>query len=1088
MVKLLQTFSLILALALGLRAQQQFIENKGQWSEDFDYKYLFPNGSVFLNENSLTVHLMENTATSSAKHGLRLAEEGEEDNLPDSIRHHAYRVHFVGANPNCDFSPSDKLKTYHNYLLGNDPNRWKKRVGLYKAVTYHNIYPNIDLRYYFSKEGNLKYDFVVHPGGDPTVIKLRYEGADDLELVYGNLMVRNSIEDVLESAPYTYQNLEKGKQKVKCSYSLEGDEVSFKVKRYDKKEDLVIDPKLVFSSFTGSSSDNFGFTATPGYDGSLYAGGIVYLAHGSYPVTLGAYQIVNRGGHVDMGISKFNSDGTSLKYSTYVGGGGDDLPYSLYEREDGSLVIMGATGSTNYPASANCYQSNLNAGVAGRSIFADPNKLTFPDGVDIVVTIIDSSGGSMEASTYFGGSWVDGFNIDLNFNYGDLFRGEVIADSSGNIYVASSTFSNDLPSTSNAFRTQWGARQDGFACSFNKDLSNLRWSTFIGGAEGDNALSLKLGPSNNIYVTGATNSQNMALNSDAYQPSGIDGTDGYILNLSCTDGHLINGTYTGSGGRDANFFVDVDHMGDVYVMGQTYGNYPIDTFDTYNNLGSSQFIHKLSGDLKKSKKAMVFGDSTHNQCNISPTAFMVDECRNVYVSGWGGAINGSYQQDTYDMPITNNAIQAQTDGSDFYFFVLDATWKKLNYASYFGGANDDHVDGGTSRFAKDGTIYQAVCGGCGGNNAFPTTANAFSRYNGSSNCNLAALKVDFEALEVVAEVRADQDSSCIPYTANLTNLSYNADSYIWLKPGGAVVNHDLKSIVVDSKGPHSYQLVAIDTTCGFLDTVNLTLHGFEDTVFADFEVQYDSCSNNFKVHTINNSLDADYYLWDFGDGKTSNLKEPVHGYRAEGIYTISLTTKNSYCQLEDSISKVVKFKKRVSSPDFNIRYRPCKDGGSLDFKALGTDFQNYEWDFGDGNTEEGRNVTHTFGESGTYYVKLSLKDTLCQRFYEKDTILEVYTAGYEPVFPNVFTPNGDGRNEYFGLSAKIPKDFFSAFNMKVYNRWGTLLYQTSATDEPWDGTFENNQLAEGVYFYVINLTDGCDNQKEYTGFVHLLNK
>ncbi len=101
-------------------------------------------------------------------------------------------------------------------------------------------------------------------------------------------------------------------------------------------------------------------------------------------------------------------------------------------------------------------------------------------------------------------------------------------------------------------------------------------------------------------------------------------------------------------------------------------------------------------------------------------------------------------------------------------------------------------------------------------------------------------------------------------------------------------------------------------------------------------------------------------------------------------------------------------------------------------------------------------------------------------------VIDVYSAGYEPIFPNVFTPNGDGLNETFGLPPKIPKDYFSEFSMRLYNRWGTLLYETNETDKPWNGTFEGNGMAEGVYFYIVNLTDGCNNHKEYNGFVHLM--
>lgn len=1084
MTRFFNIILLVLGIASSLLGQHNsFIENKGQWAENFDYKYLFGNGSVFIDESGMTVHLVHPDDIGST-HPNKSASQL----LLDYSRHHAYKVHFVGANLACKKTGAKPLDTHHNYILGNDPARWQKNVPLYQEVIYHNIYPNIDLKYYFSAEGNLKYDFIVHPKGDPGVIKLKYEGADDLDLVYGNLMVRTSIEDVLESAPYSYQLVEEEKKKVNCEYQLDGNLLSYKVSRYKKSETLIIDPMLVFSSYTGAKADNFGFTATPSADGSLYAAGIVFLTTGTYPTTMGAFQQTRGGGGIDIAITKFSSDGSNLVYSTYLGGAGNELPFSLYERRDGSLVILGVTGSNNFPVSFNAYQRTLKSGVQAPDFFNMIN--TFPNGTDVVVTILDSAGSGIEGSTYFGGHWVDGLNLDFNHNYGDKFRGEVIADSLGNIYLVSSTFSQNMPTTIGAYMPTYKGKQDGFVASLSADLSSLRWGSFIGGSASDNALGIKLGATNNVYVAGAAKSDSIPFNTDALNPYGLGGSDGYIVNLDRNNGSFFSGTYNGTDKRDANFFVEVDDNGQVYVMGQTRGLYPIDSLDVYNNYGSAQFIHKLSSNLKVSIKATVFGDSSHARNNISPTAFMVDECKNVYVSGWGGGPNRdtAFKQGyTQYLPITTNALQTTTDGADFYFFVLDATWRKVNYATYFGGSNGDHVDGGTSRFAKDGTIYQAVCA-CGGplNSDLPVTSTAYSRQNGSGNCNLAAVKIDFEGGEVVARAKADVDSSCVPYVANISNLSHNADTYYWVDPDGTVINSEISKITVTEPGPHSYMLVVMDTTCNYIDSTELVLFGFKDTVHASFQLDYDSCSNDFLVKTINTSLTADNYFWDFGDGFTSTLKDPVHRYMQSGSFVIKLFTKNSYCILSDSTEMVVKFKTRINTADFRYNYEPCKDGSSSSFTAIGTGFQEYNWDFGNGESANGPTVEYDFKESGRYTIRLSLRDTICQRYLEKDTVLEIFADGYSPDIPNVFTPNGDGLNDEFGLPDYIPHGYYKSFAMKIYNRWGSLLYETTDINALWDGTMDGNAMAEGVYFYTLYITDGCGMENEYNGFVHLM--
>ena len=145
----------------------------------------------------------------------------------------------------------------------------------------------------------------------------------------------------------------------------------------------------------------------------------------------------------------------------------------------------------------------------------------------------------------------------------------------------------------------------------------------------------------------------------------------------------------------------------------------------------------------------VFGTGS-GQVDIALSAFLVDNCDNIYVSGWGGSTNGSQSatsSTTTGLPVTSDCHQCQTDGSDFYLIVLEENMQSLLYASFFGGnQSNEHVDGGTSRFDKDGIVYQSVCAGCGGNSDFPTTPGAWSNTNNAHNCNIAAFKFDISEL------------------------------------------------------------------------------------------------------------------------------------------------------------------------------------------------------------------------------------------------------------------------------------------------------------------------------------------------------
>lgn len=1071
---------LLCAYTATMAQSTHYIKNEGQWPEGFDYKYQLGGSAVFLEQGGVVYHFVDEQDLVRKYEGMHESRDVQ-DNIID---HHAYRVKFKGANLGVEHKASDKLNTYNNYILGNDPSLWRGHVGLYQKVTYEEIYRKTDIQYYFSDEGNMKYDFILHPRANPKEIVLEYTGVDTMFLSYGNLVLRTSIGDVLESAPYAYQIIDGMKKEVKCIYKLRGNELHFDLDKYDRSKELIIDPVLVFSTFTGASANNFGYTATYGSDGSLYAGGVVFNDGGQYPTTTGAFKTFFQGGDIDVSISKFSPNGNILEYSTYLGGNSSEMPHSLVENPDGELVIFGNTGSNNFPVTSTAAYKSFKGGTF-KAFFR--GIVEYYNGVDIFVSTLSSDGSSMVASTYIGGNENDAINEGLDFNYGDRFRGEVTVDSTGNVYVASCTRSNDFPVAGNYVNSNQKGQQEGILFSFHPDLSSLRWGTYISGSHNDALFSVKFQLPDRIYFSGGTASGDMPMpDSLTYLNSNQGGVDGYVGVLDGDLGKLEHSSYLGTINRDVAFFVDFDIQGHIYLFGQTNGPYPVIGDGVYENPNSSQFLHKLDETLHTTLKSTVFGSGT-SLSNISPTALMVDDCRNIYISGWGGVYNNN-QGNTFGMDITKNALQQNTDGSDFYFLVMDATWKKINYASYFGSQGTEHVDGGTSRFSKDGTIYQAVCAGCFGNNLFPTTPNAYSSVNGSSSgCNLAVIKLQMESQKVIADAELDQDSACIPFTANVTNTSYNADYFIWVYPDGTTDTTTLNSIDIQQPGDAAYKLIAIDTTCNLVDTTEINLFGFTELILSDFKAEYDSCDNVFEVDLTNLSQNANSYFWDFGDGTFSQNPNPKHQYDTEGTYTIKLVSYNSSCQTIDSTESEVTFIRRTDFGDFNVFYEPCRDSTSVLLVAKGQGFQRYEWDLGDGNTATGKVLHYTFADQGSYNVTLSSTDTVCNRFFSEEQVVDILGEGDRVLqMPNVFTPDGDGLNDELGLTGKYVPTSYQEYQLTISNRWGSTVFESSYPGETWDGTFDSKPLEEGVYFYLINYSDNCGLKKESKGFVHLM--
>src|SRR5690606_30188264 len=199
---------------------------------------------------------------------------------------------------------------------------------------------------------------------------------------------------------------------------------------------------------------------------------------------------------------------------------------------------------------------------------------------------------------------------------------------------------------------------------------------------------------NSVYFAGGTTSTLMPTTAGAYQQSKLNGVDGYIGHVSADGSQLLACTYNGTNSFDQNYFVQLDTEGFVYVIGQTLGSYPISN-GVYSNPNSGQYIQKFSPDLTTSIWSTRVGSGS-GEIDISPSAFLVTTCGQIYLSGWGGTINNSGSLNV--LPTTSNAFQTSTDGNDFYLMVLEADASELVYGTFFGGSQSaEHVDGGTSR-------------------------------------------------------------------------------------------------------------------------------------------------------------------------------------------------------------------------------------------------------------------------------------------------------------------------------------------------------------------------------------------------------
>ncbi len=834
----------------GIEVSLKFQKNEGQWNKKVVYKTELGHGAVFLETNKFTY--LQFLDKDFDKHHHYMHEKNSD--FENSYFHgHAWEVSFLESNTPNSISGDIELTEKYNYFIGNDTSKWAGNVSAYYAVTYKELYDGINLKVY-SESGNFKYDFIVSPMSSPKQIKLNYNGLDKIKIKDNKLILQTSVGDFTELEPYSYQIINGKKKQVKCKYVLKNSIVSFVFPEgYNSNYELIIDPILVAATLSGSTTENFGHTATYDNNGNIYTGAIAFGS--GYPTTIGAFQTSFTAFWHNIAISKFSPDGSTLIYATYIGGSTGENPHSLIVNDNEELFILGTTDSNDYPVTTTSYDNTYNGGT------------------DIVVTHLNSTGSSLIGSTYIGGTSDDGLNT-LTFNYGDQYRGEIILDNLGNCYIASFSQSIDFPTTTGAYQNTFGGGIDGVVFSMTPDLSTLNWSTYIGGTGDEVTLGLKISSTGDVFICGATDNQ--FITPTGYQTSFQGGnTDSFIIKLNPLGNSILNSTFWGTTSNDEAFFIDLDINDDVYIYGLSDGGTSPVTPTVYSNPNSSAYIAKFDNSLSSLLLSTVIGDNTSTSPFV-PIAFMVDNCDYIYISGHSAVSN---------LNTTSNAIQ--TTGG-FYIAVFEPNLTALNYATYYGG---QHVDGGTSRFDPKGVIYQAVCT----LNSFNTTPGAYSSFYPSGLWDIGVFKIDFETITLSASATVTpSDTGCAPFTVNFINGS-NGNFYEWdFGDGSAISNSFEPSHTYTSPGSYNVTLIAHDSaSCTLSDTSYLNI-----TVLPSFSLDLGNdtsfCNGTMVLNASNTGLN---YTWQ--DGSTNQTYTVTNS----GIYYVEVD--NGYCSIIDSIHVVI---------------------------------------------------------------------------------------------------------------------------------------------------------------------------------------
>ena len=471
------------------------------------------------------------------------------------------RVEFQGANPNAAIEGQERLNAAANFLIGSQSQNWKTNLPTYQKILYRNLYPGIDMTY-GAVGHRIKSEFLVAPGADPKLIRLRYSGAERISIEpSGELLVRGAHTEAREEAPVIFQN---GMQIPGRYILLDAQTVGFEIDAFDSSLPLLIDPVLSYATYLGGT----GMSAVTGLavdsSGDLYATGWTESLNFQIAAPIQA----SNGGGVDAFVVKLNPSGTSLLYATYIGGTGDDRGAGIAVDSSGEAYVTGSTESTNFPV-VNAVSSKLGGGQ------------------DAFALKINGLGNLLVYSTYLGGT---------NTDYGYA----IAVDSSGNAYVSGDTLSANFPVSSGAAQTKFGGTQNVFVTKLTS-AGAISYSTFLGGSGVDNAGGIALDSSANAYVAGGTTSANFPIQG-AIQSSSGGYQDAFLTKISASGAQFLYSTYLGGNGGGGGSpeeatAVAVDSSGNAYIAGSTNStNFPVTAgaFQTQFVATQAAFVAKVN--------------------------------------------------------------------------------------------------------------------------------------------------------------------------------------------------------------------------------------------------------------------------------------------------------------------------------------------------------------------------------------------------------------------------------------------------------------------------------------------------------------
>ncbi len=545
-----------------------FEANRGQTDKTVDFLSRGPDYKLFLTPTE-AVLLLHGAKDELSAPGSQPEAKTQFKENGGAIETTILRMELVGSNLQAKAITIEPLSGKANYFRGNDPKQWHTSVPTYSRIKYANVYPGIDLIYYGNQQ-QLGYDFVVAPGANPNNINLKFDGAEKIELdSIGNLTLHATTGELRWRKPILYQDVNGKKKPISGRYILSGkNEVRFQVVAYDAAKSLVIEPVLEYSTYLGGTGGDDRRTITVDAEGNIYTTGTTTSV--DFPLA-NPLKDTKTGNH-DIYVAKFNANGSSLVYSTYLGGSGpNEEGRAIAVDTIGNVYVAGHTGSADFP-------------------LVNPYQADFGGHNDCFVAKLDPTASSLVYSTYLGGR-----------QPGDLPAG-IDIDTAGNAYVVGRTNSDDFP-TLNALQDTLSSSSpyqvDAFITKFNPD-GNAIYSTYLGTSGRDEASNIAADASGNAYIAGNSypSFTDLPLTNLLGDATASRGLFVAKLNAQGSAWHFFTGI-----GLSDRYLTDIalDNSDNIYITGITESaNFPtVNAFQDTLDGPNDAFVIKINSSGSK---------------------------------------------------------------------------------------------------------------------------------------------------------------------------------------------------------------------------------------------------------------------------------------------------------------------------------------------------------------------------------------------------------------------------------------------------------------------------------------------------------